>query len=80
MRVDENQKDIKSFAQFLFSIPPAEFALLSSIIGVIIAAPLELMEQQSIGNFLVSTGQSILTYYSQKELILQNRIEKFNSI
>lgn len=65
----DNQNEIKSFAKFLFSIPPTEFVLLSSVIGIIIAKPLDPDEQQSIGNFFVSVGQTILTYYSQEFVI-----------
>lgn len=45
----------------IFSLSPQQFSLLASAIGVAMTHGLNLNEQNSIGNFIVSVGQSILT-------------------
>lgn len=51
--------------QCFFSLPPIPFTLLSSIIGVLLIDDLTLDQQNSLGNFLVGVGQTILTAAAQ---------------
>jgi hypothetical protein len=48
-------------------IPPNQFALIASILGVLINLDLDVSEQNSLGNFIVSVGQTMLTAASQAE-------------
>lgn len=59
----------------IFNIPPDEFALIAALLGVGIANKLDVNEQNSIGNFLESVGQTILTVSAQEQL-QQALIEK----
>ncbi|WP_432661919.1 hypothetical protein R9X47_15245 [Wukongibacter baidiensis] len=59
----------------IFNIPPDEFALIAALLGVGIANKLDANEQNSIGNFLESVGQTILTISAQEQL-QQSLIEK----
>ncbi|WP_432405458.1 hypothetical protein [Wukongibacter sp. M2B1] len=52
----------------IFNIPPDEFALVASLLGVGIANKLDVNEQNSIGNFLEAVGQIILTVSAQQQL------------
>lgn len=51
------------------SIPPEQFALLSSLIGIILSSNLDLRQQTAFGNFVINVGQTILTAAAQAELI-----------
>ncbi len=53
---------------FIDKMPPEQFTLLATVIGIILASDLDLSEQNSIGNFLVSVGQTMLTAAAQGEL------------
>jgi hypothetical protein len=51
---------------FLFdNIPPKQFALLATLLGLILVDVLNDNEQNSLGNFLVSIGQTLMTNASQ---------------
>ncbi|NLY74260.1 MAG: hypothetical protein GX075_03050 [Firmicutes bacterium] len=51
-----------------FSIPPGPFTILANLIGVAFAKNLNSDQQNSLGNFLLSIGQSIATYGAQQSL------------
>lgn len=56
----------------LLSLPPKQFALLSSLLGIIIIDDLSIEQQNAIGNFLVNVGQAILTAAAQEQLLESN--------
>lgn len=56
-----------SIASCINKIPASEFALLGALLGVLISGKLNPDEQNSIGNFIVSVGQSVLTIAAQAE-------------
>lgn len=45
--------------ELFFSLPPKQFSLLSSIIGILLLDDLTLNQQNSLGNFLVNVGTNI---------------------
>jgi hypothetical protein len=53
----------------IFSLPPAQFTLLATVIGFLFMDGLDLGQQNSLGNFLVTVGQTILTSASQGQLL-----------
>ncbi|OZV10888.1 hypothetical protein CIW83_17570 [Tissierella sp. P1] len=55
-----------------FSLPPKQFAILASLIGVLLIDGLDANQQNSLGNFIVSIGQSILTAAAQEQVIESN--------
>lgn len=46
-------------------ISPNQFTLIASILGVLLNHDLDVNEQNSLGNFLVSVGQTMLTAAAQ---------------
>lgn len=50
---------------FFFSMPPAQFSLVGTLLGLLLAEGLDLNQQNSLGNFLVSAGQAMLTEAAQ---------------
>lgn len=58
-----------SIASSFFSIPPNQYALLASLIGVVLSENLDLNQQNSLGNFIVDIGTTMLTMASQGQLI-----------
>jgi hypothetical protein len=53
----------------IFTLPPAQFTLLATVIGFLFMDGLDLGQQNSLGNFLVTVGQTILTSAAQGQLI-----------
>jgi hypothetical protein len=65
---DLNNNDInmiKTSTSCFFSLPPKQVSLLSSVIGILLIDNLDLNQQNSLGNFIVSIGQAILTAAAQ---------------
>lgn len=46
-------------------IPPNQFALIAALLGVLLNLDMDVNEQNSFGNFLVSAGQAMLTAAAQ---------------
>lgn len=61
----DNKNTGNTLTPCFFSLPPRQFSLLSSIIGILLIDNLELDQQNSLGNFIVSIGQAILTAAAQ---------------
>lgn len=58
--------DYASLSDWIFSFSGYEYAVVGSLIGIIIASPLNLNQQNSIGNFFELIGQTILTINAQE--------------
>jgi hypothetical protein len=52
----------------IFSLAPTSYALLASLIGVLLSCNLNLEQQNSFGNFLLSIGQTVLTAAAQGQM------------
>ncbi len=48
-------------------IPPNQFTLLASLLGILLNIRMDANQQNSFGNFLVSVGQTMLTSAAQSE-------------
>ncbi|MCR4434899.1 MAG: hypothetical protein QHH06_05120 [Clostridiales bacterium] len=48
-------------------IPPNQFALVAALLGILLNLELDINEQNSFGNFLVSVGQTMLTAAAQAQ-------------
>jgi len=55
-----------------FSLPPKQYALLSALFGLLLIDGLDAAEQNSLGNFIVNVGSTILTAAAQSQLIESN--------
>lgn len=62
---EEFKEAVKSFSNWLDSIPPYEYSLTSVIIAYIIAPNLTNNAQNAFGNWLELVGQIILTISAQ---------------
>lgn len=62
-----------------FSLPPKQFSLLSSLIGILLIDNLDLNQQNSLGNFIVNVGQAIMTSASQGQLLQSNTQQNDNA-
>lgn len=51
----------------LLSLPPKQFALLSTIFGLLLLDDLSIDQKNALGNFIVSVGQTILTAAAQEQ-------------
>jgi len=56
-----------------FSAGGNEFALLSSLIGIVLTKDLTIDEQNSLGNFLVGIGQTMMTAAAQNQVIIDEQ-------
>ena len=63
-----NSEKTKSFVKWIYSLSPYEFTAAAALIGFTIAPALNINEQVAIGNFLIETGQIILTINSLQVL------------
>lgn len=55
-----------------FDLPPTQFTVLSSLLGLLLAQNLDLNQQNSLGNFIESLGQTILAFAAQGQLLQSN--------
>ena len=63
---------INNFINYFFSLNPYELTLIGNILGIIIAKPLTLNQQNTLGNFLELIGQQILTIQAQGSNLAPN--------
>jgi hypothetical protein len=67
-----NNNQVNPIASCLLSLPPKQFSLLSSILGIFLIDNLNLNQQNALGNFIVNIGQAILTAASQGQSLQSN--------
>jgi hypothetical protein len=48
-------------------IPPEQFSLLAALLGLLLAEDLDVSEQNAMGNFFLTLGQTTLTNAAQSE-------------
>lgn len=63
---------LNSLASYFNVLPPQQFALLSSLIGIALVDGLDINQQNSLGNFIVNVGQAILTVAAQGQSLQSN--------
>lgn len=68
-----NNKNTNPLSSCFFSMPPKQYALLSSLLGILFVENLDTDQQNSLGNFFVSVGSSMLAAAAQAQLIESNR-------
>lgn len=72
---DTNTKDnasanntYKTLVSYITSLPPKQFILLSSLIGILLIDDLDSKEQIILGKFINNIGQTILTAAAQEQI------------
>lgn len=58
--------DYASLSDWIFSFTGTEYAIVGALLGILIASPLNINQQNSIGNFLELIGQTILAINAQE--------------
>ncbi len=53
----------------LLSLPPKQFAVLSTVFGLLLLDDLSIDQQNALGNFLLSIGQVMLTAAAQEQAL-----------
>ena len=61
--------DLGAFATCLLSMPPVQFSVLSTLVGVLLIDRLDLNQQNALGNFIVGVGQTMLVAAAQGQLL-----------
>lgn len=67
---ENSYKNDNALVSFILSLPPQQFALFSSVIGLILTENLNLDQQNSLGNFIVGLGQTILVAAAQGQYLV----------
>lgn len=63
------KQDFKNLACWIYSLNGYEFTLVSTLVAFLIAPPLSINEQNSLGNFFEQMGQTLLTIAAQNQTI-----------
>ncbi|MBQ9124224.1 MAG: hypothetical protein IJY14_00900 [Acholeplasmatales bacterium] len=71
---------IQNFVNYFFSLSPYEFSILANLIGIFLTIPLDVNQQNSLGNFFELIGQQILTIQAQNYNINDSININFNEI
>ena len=71
---------IKDFIDYFFSLNQYEFSILANLIGIFLTIPLDVNQQNSLGNFFELIGQQILTIQAQNYNINDSININFNEI
>lgn len=58
----------KTLISCITSLPPKQFSLLSSLIGILLIGNLDVREQFILGRFINNIGQTILTAAAQEQI------------
>ena len=69
----ENNNNCRTIASYIISLPPKQYTLLSSMIGILMIDNLHPKEQISLGKFLINIGQTILSSAAQEELSIKRK-------
>jgi hypothetical protein len=62
-------QDFKNLACWIYSLNGYEFTLVATLVAFLIAPPLSINEQNSLGNFFEQMGQTLLTIAAQNQTI-----------
>lgn len=71
---DNNDKDnsennaYKTLVSYITSLPPKQFILLSSLIGILLIDNIDTKDQFILGKFINNVGQTILTAAAQEQI------------
>lgn len=71
---DNNGKDnsenstYKTLVSYITSLPPKQFILLSSLIGILLIDNIDTKDQFVLGKFINNVGQTILTAAAQEQI------------
>lgn len=67
--IDKNT--YRTIVSCIISLPPKQYTLLSSLIGILLIEHLDPIEQISLGKFINNIGQTIITSAAQEQLSIK---------
>ncbi len=70
--------NISPIESCLLSLPPNQFALLSSIFGLLLLDGLNVDQKNALGNFIVNIGQALLTAAAQEQSLQSSNAQNNN--
>jgi len=65
---DLTNSTYKTLISYITSLPPKQFVLLSSVIGILLIDNIDAKEQFILGKFINNIGQTIITAAAQEEI------------
>jgi len=68
-----NNSTYRTIISCIISLPPKQYILLSSIIGILLIDNLDAKEQLILGKFINNIGQTIITSAAQEELNIKRK-------
>lgn len=68
-----NNNTYRSIVSCIISLPPKQYTLLSSLIGILLIENLDPIEQISLGKFINNIGQTIITSAAQEQLSIKKK-------
>lgn len=68
-----NNNTYKTIVSCIISLPPKQYILLSSLIGILLIDNLDAKEQLILGKFINNIGQTIITSAAQEELNIKRK-------
>lgn len=67
--------NINPIESCLLSLPPKQFALLSTLFGLLLLDDLNIDQKNALGNFIVNIGQTILTAAAQEQSLQKDNLQ-----
>ena len=68
IRDNTSNNTYKKLVSYITSLPPKQFILLSSLIGILLIDNIDSKEQIILGKFINNIGQTILTAAAQEQI------------
>lgn len=68
-----NNNTYRTIVSCIISLPPKQYTLLSSVIGILLIDNLDAKEQILLGKFINNIGQTIITSAAQEELNVKRK-------
>ncbi|MDF2948966.1 MAG: hypothetical protein K0R07_991 [Sedimentibacter sp.] len=67
-KVNSENNAYKTLVSYITSLPPKQFILLSSLIGILLIDNIDTKDQFILGKFINNVGQTILTAAAQEQI------------
>lgn len=66
-----NDNTYKSLISYIISLPPKQYTLLSTLIGLLLIDNLDAKDQILLGKFINNIGQTIITSEAQEQITIK---------
>lgn len=72
-------QDFRELANWIYSLNGYEFVIVATLVGVLIATPLSINQQNSLGNFFEQIGQTMLTIAAQNQTV-KHKVKQYSTL